>query len=179
MPALRSDAARSRARILEVARHRQPGELRFNELAREAGVGVATVYRHFATTHALVEALAQDTLERLRTATRRAAREPDARTAFRDLLRATLDLQLQEGGLQPVLLSPADDADDVRRAKQEIAAGFEEVLERARAAGAIRPDISAEQLGHLVCGMEHAVRLGAATDRDPYLEILLAGVRPA
>ncbi|WP_419706863.1 TetR/AcrR family transcriptional regulator [Promicromonospora sp. NFX87] len=179
MPALRSDAVRSRARILEVARRHDPGDLRLNELAREAGVGVGTVYRHFPTTHALVEALAQDTLERLRALAREAVAEPDPGRAMAGLLRSALDLQLEEGGLQPVLLSTEDEAEDVRAAKREIVAGFEEVLERARAAGLVRADLTAAQVEHLICGLEHAVRLGTTTDRGPYLEILLAGLRPA
>lgn len=179
MPALRSDAARSRARILEVARRHDPGALRLNDLAREAGVGVGTVYRHFPTTHALVEALTLDTLERLRVLTREAVDEPDPRTAITNLLRSALDLQLEEGGLQPVLLSAEDESDEVREAKHEILTGFEQILVRARAAGVVRPDLTTEQVEHLVCGMEHAVRLGATSDRGPYLEILLAGLRPA
>jgi len=179
MPTLRSDAARSRARILEVARRHDSGDLRFNDLAREAGVGVGTVYRHFPTAHALVETLALQTLERLRVLTREAVAEPDPSTAIANLLRAALDLQLEEGGLQPVLLSAEDEADEVREAKREILTSFEQILERARAAGVVRPDLSTEQMEHLVCGMEHAVRLGASSDRGPYLEILLAGLRPA
>ncbi|MFI2487643.1 TetR/AcrR family transcriptional regulator [Promicromonospora kroppenstedtii] len=179
MPALRSDAARSRARILDVARRHDPGALRFNDLAREAGVGVGTVYRHFPSTHALVEALTLDTLERLRVLVRAALAETDAGRAVADLLRAALGLQLEEGGLQPVLLAAEDESDGVREAKQEILGGFEQILVRARAAGVVRPDLSTEQVEHLVCGMEHAVRLGASSDREPYLEILLAGLRPA
>ena len=178
MPALRSDAARSRARILDVARRHDPGALRFNDLAREAGVGVGTVYRHFPTTHALVEALTLDTLERLRVLVRAAVAEEDPATAIRDLLRTALDLQLEEGGLQPVLLSAEDESDEVHTAKQEILTGFDQILVSARAAGVIRPDLTTAQVEHLVCGMEHAVRLGASSDREPYLEILLAGLRP-
>ena len=63
-PSVRSDAMRSRARILDAARECDPGALRLNEVARAAGVGVGTVYRHFPTAHALVEALAADGLER-------------------------------------------------------------------------------------------------------------------
>ncbi|MER6941898.1 helix-turn-helix domain-containing protein, partial [Nocardioides sp. NPDC000441] len=60
MSPLRSDAARSRAKILDTARARPVTDLRLNELARAAGVGVATVYRHFPTVDALVEALNLD-----------------------------------------------------------------------------------------------------------------------
>lgn len=179
MPALRSDAARSRARILEVARRHRTSDLRFNELAREAGVGVGTVYRHFPTAHALVEALAADTLQRLRALTHEAVADPDPRAAFASLLGTVLSLQLGEGSLQAVMLSPEDEDDDVRAAKQEVLAGFEDVLRRAQASGDVRPDVSVTHLEHLVCGLEYAVRLGTAADRDRYLEILLAGLRPA
>lgn len=179
MPALRSDAARSRARILEVARRHQGRDLRFNELARETGVGVGTVYRHFPTTHALAEALAADTLQRLRALTYEAVADPDPGAAFARLLGTALSLQLGEGSLQAVLLSPDDEDDAVRTAKQEILAGFQDVLDRARGSGDVRPDISVEQVKHLVCGLEYAVRLGTASDRDQYLEVLLAGLRPA
>lgn len=179
MPVLRSDAARSRARILEVARIHDSHDLRLNDLAREAGVGVGTVYRHFPTVQALVEALTVNTVERMLGISRRAAAEPDPDTAFTFYLRSALALQLEDGGLQSVLLSPADETDEVRAAKQEIFSTFAVVLERAKAAGAVRQDLTLDQLSHLVCGIEHAVRLGTPADRAPLLEIILTGLRPA
>ncbi|MBL0886186.1 TetR/AcrR family transcriptional regulator [Myceligenerans indicum] len=178
MPALRSDAARSRARILDVARRRDLADLRFNDLAREAGVGVGTVYRHFPTTHALVEALVFDTLDRLRGLVGQAVAERDPQAALADLLAAALDLQLEEGGLQQVLLAGDAEDDDVRAATREIRDGFEQILARARDAGVVRPDLTAGQIEHLVCGVEHAVRLGSAADRGTFLQILLDGLRP-
>lgn len=178
MPTLRSDAVRSRARILAVARDQDTSALRLNDLAREAGLGVGTVYRHFPTVHALVEALASDTLTRMLQLSREAATEPDAGIALASFLRSALDLQLSHGGLQAVLLSPDDETDDVRETKREIFATFTAVLERARAAGAVREDLSVVQLEHLICGIEHAVRLGSTADSEPFLRILLAGIRP-
>lgn len=178
MPATRSDALRSRERILRAARGQDRSNLRLNEVARKAGLGVGTVYRHFPTVHALVEALALDTLQRMRTVARQALAEPDAATALARFLDSALELQLEEGGLQAVLLSPADEAEDVREAKREIFSAFQTVLARARAAGAVRPDLSAHHLQHLVCGMEHAIRLGSPRDRTLILDVLLAGIRP-
>jgi AcrR family transcriptional regulator len=155
MTALRSDAARSRARILEVARTHDSHDLRLNDLAREAGVGVGTVYRHFPTVQALVEALTVNTVERMLDISRRAADEPDPGAAFSFYLRSALTLQLEDGGLQSVLLSPEDETD------------------------AVRPDLTLDQLSHLVCGIEYAVRLGTPADRSPLLEIILTGLRPA
>jgi Bacterial regulatory proteins, tetR family. len=177
VPATRSDALRSRERILRVARGQDRRTLRLNEVARQAGLGVGTVYRHFPTVHALVEALALETLHRMRAVAAEALAEPDAAKALAHFLRAALHLQLEEGGLQAVLLSPADEADEVRETKREIFSAFQTVVARARAAGAVRSDLTAEHLQHLVCGMEHAIRLGDPGDRELLLDVLLAGIR--
>ena len=178
MTTLRSDAARSRARILEVARTHDSHTLRLNDLAREAGVGVGTVYRHFPNTHALVEALTVDTIDRMLIVSRSAAAEPDPETAFALYLRSALELQLEDGGLQTVLLSPDDEAEEVRLAKREIFSTFDAVLARAQSTGAVRENVTIGQLSHLVCGVEYAVRLGDPSDRDLLLDVLLAGLRP-
>jgi AcrR family transcriptional regulator len=178
MTPIRSDAARSRLRILEVARTHDSHTLRLNDVAREAGVGVGTVYRHFPTVHSLVEALSVDTIEKMLEVSRSAAAEPDAGAALALYLRMALALQLEDGGLQAVLLSPDDETEVVRSAKREIYGTFSGVLDRARAAGAVRPTVTIDQLSHLVCGIEHAVRLGIPDDRELLLDILLSGLRP-
>ncbi|MCX7523045.1 helix-turn-helix domain containing protein [Microbacterium sp. STN6] len=178
MRALRSDAARSRERILEAARACDRGALRLNDVAREAGLGVGTVYRHFPTVHSLVEALSYETLERMLQLSRDASAEPDASAALERFLGSALELQLEDGGLQSVLLAPDDEAEGVRDAKREIFTTFTTVLDRARAAGAVRPDLTVTQIEHLICGVEHAVRVGSPADREPFLRILLAGLRP-
>jgi AcrR family transcriptional regulator len=65
---LRSDAARNRARVLEVAREQLlagDNSLQHNNIARLAGVGVGTVYRHFPTRRSLLEALAAQSFAKL------------------------------------------------------------------------------------------------------------------
>lgn len=177
MAVLRADAARSRERILDVARREDPSDLRFNHIAREAGVGVGTVYRHFPTAHALTEALAAETLSAMVTVSRDAAVESDDATALRAFVGAALQLQLENGGLQAVLLSPDDEDPTVREMKREIFATFTTVLDRARRSGVVRLDLSVEQIEHLICGMEHAVRLGSPEHRDTFLDVLMAGLR--
>lgn len=177
MTQLRSDAARSRARILDAARELDVRELRLNDVARGAGVGVGTVYRHFPNVGALVAALTTDTLERMREIGVAAAADPDAGRAFEDYLRAALALQLADGGLQTVLLAPVDEAEEVREAKAEIFASFADMLTRAQGAGAVRGDLTVRHIEHLVCGIEYAVRLGEPEDRDRFMAVLLAGLR--
>ncbi|CAL9335250.1 hypothetical protein SUDANB121_00166 [Nocardiopsis dassonvillei] len=174
---LRADAARSRERILAAARRADPKDLRLNEVAREAGVGVGTVYRHFATAHALVEELTRDALERLNGIVRRAAADPDPGRAFETGLRAVVDLHLESGGLQAVLLAAQDTSPEVAALKAETLRGLREVLERAQRAGAVRADLTGDQVERLVCGIEYAVRLTGADDRAVFVDVLLAGLR--
>lgn len=177
MPARRSDAERNRDRILAAARDLDPADLRLNEVARLAGVGVGTVYRHFPHVHALQEALSVQTLHRFRDRAREAAAVDDAGEAFAAFLRAALALQLEDGGLQAVLVSPEDEDPEVTALKAELLAAFVAVLDRARDAGAVRSDLTVARLQHLVCGIEHAVRLGSPEDRDVLLDVLVAGTR--
>jgi AcrR family transcriptional regulator len=178
----RADAVRSRERILEVARGHDARALRLNDVARDAGVGIGTVYRHFPTVRALIEALSLDSLARLRDAADAAAREPDPQQALHRFLGRALDLQLDDAGLEAVLTDIARTDPVVHNgcaaARTAVFAGYSAVLTRAQRAGVVRDDISAAQLHRLVCGIEHAVRLGTREDRTVLLDILLAGIRP-
>lgn len=134
------------------------------------------MYRHFPTAHALTEALTVETLERLRDVARAAVVEPDDR-AFATFVSTALDLQLDDGGLQAVLLSAEDESAYVTSLKLEIFDAFETALDRARRSGVVRPGLTTSQIEHLICGMEHAVRLGDRGDRALFLTILLDGMR--
>lgn len=177
MTATRSDAARSRRRILEVARGRDVDELRLNEVARDAGVGVATVYRHFPTVHALVEALAMERLEQLRDVAERAGAHDRAIVGLEMVVRDGLRLQLEDGGLQRVLLAVQDESDQARQLKREVMTALTDLFDRAAAEGTVRPGLTAEHVMHLVCGVEHAVRIGSPQDAEPLLAVVLAGIR--
>jgi AcrR family transcriptional regulator len=177
MPQLRSDAARSRERILAAAADRDRAGLRLNEVARAAGVGVGTVYRHFPTVDALVEALAAGTVQRALDAARAALETEDAGAAFDKFLSTMLDLMLSDDGLQHVLLAADDPATPVGAARVELIRSAATLLDRAQEAGAVRAEITLDQLMHLVCGIEHAVRLGTPDDRGTLRAVLHAGLR--
>src|SRR3954452_25151278 len=85
----RSDAVRNRAKVLEAARDQfaEHGlDTQIEEIAREAGVGVGTVYRHFPTKEALLEALAQDKFDGLADAARRGLEASDPWQGFVELM---------------------------------------------------------------------------------------------
>ncbi|SMH28261.1 transcriptional regulator, TetR family [Rathayibacter oskolensis] len=177
MTPVRSDAERSRARILTAARTHAADDLRLNEIAREAGVGVATVYRHFPTVHSLVEALTLGTVERMLALSQQAADDPDPGAAFSTYLRSALALHLEDDGLQRILLADRDEDPAIHAVKVEIVAAASRLLARAQDAGDVRADLTLEQLEHLVCGIELALRLGVPDDRELFTEVLFAGIR--
>src|SRR3954463_7412337 len=78
---LRADARRNRERVLTAAREvfaEHGREAQMDDVARQAEVGVGTVYRHFPTKEALIEALALEAFERVATAAREALQTEDA-----------------------------------------------------------------------------------------------------
>jgi AcrR family transcriptional regulator len=173
----RVDALRSRDAILRAARAVPPDELRLNDIAREAGVGVATVYRHFPTVNALVEALALDSVEQLRALACRAQQEPDPDAALHRFLTTALERRLVHEGVQRVLTTPDGELDAAREAKCAFVSSLAVVLARAQREGAVRPDVGVDQLQRMLCGIEHAVRLGDPDDRPVLIDVFLAGLR--
>ncbi|MEU1401936.1 TetR/AcrR family transcriptional regulator [Streptomyces sp. NPDC005728] len=182
-PALRADAARNRARVLQVAREQVAAgddSLQLNTIARLAGVGVGTVYRHFPNRHALVEALSAERFRELVAEAQAAADEEDALAGLHRLLRFALDRALHDPGFAAVLESPRDAEAQTSAMKAELDQAVADLLGRARLADAIRGGIEADDVRRLLCGVEHAVRSG---DSDParievYLDVLLEGLRP-
>jgi len=178
MTPLRADAARSRERILAAAAAQDRAALRLNDVARAAGVGVGTVYRHFPTVDALVEELTAATIERALDAARAALALGDAGAAFHGFLAAMLDLLLADEGLQQVLLAADGSSSVVRDAKAELTRCAATLLDRAQRAGVVRTELTLDQLMHLACGFEHTVRLGAPEDRETITAVFRAGLRP-
>lgn len=180
---LRADAARNRERVLGVARELlEAGDetLPMNLIARRAGVGVGTVYRHFPTRQALLESLAIDGFRQLLGEAKAAAEDADPATGLERLLRSVLTAQLGDAGLAAVLRSSENACDETSVLKTEMFAVVSDLLGRARGAGAVRPDVDADSLRRLLCGLEVAVRLGPHEpgEVDAYVGILVNGLRP-
>lgn len=182
-PALRADAARNRARVLQVAREQLAtgdDSLQLNAIARLAGVGVGTVYRHFPNRHALREALSAERFQELVDEAQAAAADEDALAGLHRLLRFALMHALDDTGFAAVLESASDTDAQTSALKAELDGTVAHLLDRARRTGVIRRDVEADDMRRLLCGVEHAVRSG---DSDPariaiYLDVLLEGLRP-
>ncbi len=177
----RADSARVHEKMLAVARELVAGgdlEPPMNALARAAGVGVGTVYRHFPSHQALLESLAARSLLTLVDDAEAAAADPDVAAGLTRLLGAALRLQLADPSLAAVLATPEAICIATVEMHRQLGSAVTRLLDRARQSGVIRADITADDIRRLTCGVQHAVRLGPADDADRYLHILVQGLRP-
>ncbi|MFE2125767.1 TetR/AcrR family transcriptional regulator [Streptomyces amritsarensis] len=184
---LRKDAARNWERIVAIARDLvdQGTPLQLNDIARRAGLGVATVYRHFPTPEALLETVAAPCLEALAAHGEQALTDADPGRALEGFLSRILQAQLTDAALPQVVAAAVDALPRTTELKESLASAGTTLLDRARAAGAVRRELTARDLVPLVCGIAHAVNVhgGTRTDRSEtahrYLGTLLEGIRPA
>ncbi|MBV7669013.1 TetR/AcrR family transcriptional regulator [Streptomyces halstedii] len=184
---LRKDAARNWERIVAIARALvdQGAPLQLNDVAHRAGLGVATVYRHFPTPEALLETVAAPCLEDLVGHGGQALADADPWRALEGFLSRVLEAQLTEAALPPVAAAAVDALPRTTELKESLASAGTELLDRARDAGAVRPDLAARDLVPLMCGIAYAVNVHGGTPADKaetarrYLGTLLEGMRPA
>ncbi|MEV5376156.1 helix-turn-helix domain-containing protein [Streptomyces nondiastaticus] len=182
---LRKDAARNWDRIVAVARELvdQGTPLQLNDVARRTGLGVGTVYRHFATPEALLEAVATPRLEALTAHGRQALVDTDAWRALESFLTRTVEAQVTDASLAPVAAASVDALPRTTELKESLWSTGTTLLERARAAGAVRPDLTAADLVPLMCGIAYAVDVHGSAPADRidtahrYLAALLGGLR--
>ena len=143
MAARRVDAARNRERVLEAAVHehaRQGSALGMQEVARRAGVGIGTVYRHFPSRQALIEAIAFPFFERGLVLARSVERDHPEAERFVAYARG-FALTLAAHGVQGQCTWDAPAAEPVRA---ELRALIGEFVESGKRAGTLRPDLTAE-----------------------------------
>ncbi|HEY8524992.1 MAG TPA: helix-turn-helix domain-containing protein [Acidimicrobiales bacterium] len=181
---LRADARRNRARLLEAAHavFRERGtDASLDEVARRAGVGAGTLYRHFPTRDDLVEALVRADVDQLAQLSRdltAAPGDPDA--ALRTWLLAFVRHAMAFRGLAEALVAAAGSGTCLDRACHDTEVAAAAVVERARAAGRLRPDASVQDTLNLAA----AVAWLAERDDDPdaparLLDLVLDGLRPS
>jgi AcrR family transcriptional regulator len=146
---LRVDAARNRDAILDAARAafaELGADVPLEEIARRAGVGIATLYRRFPTRHDLVAAAFEPKMRAYVQATEVAAAELDPWTAFSGYVRSVCAMQAADAGFADVLSLTFPASAVVDRQLRDATAGVADVVERAKAAGQLRPDFAMEDL---------------------------------
>jgi AcrR family transcriptional regulator len=178
---LRADARRNRERILTAARHacaEHGASVQIDDVARSAGVGVGTVYRHFPTKEALIEALVAEKYRVAVDNARAASEIDDPWDAFADMLRRNAEMMARDATLRDALtrLSGADVplAPEGRADLEEIGG---RIIARAQEAGVLRDDVTLDDIGLLMSGLcASRGRPGDAWRR--HFELVLDGLGP-
>ena len=178
----RADARRNRESVLASARRHfaEHGlDAQIDEIARGAGVGVGTVYRHFPTKDDLLRALAQARFEGLADQARKAIDADDGWEGFVGFMTYSAQVMAEDQ-----MLSEAMDQ------RGELCGGAAEsvglidlvatMIDRAKAEGKLRADTTPWDVPGLICGIGRAVRAAPgvpALTWQRHLEIILAGLR--
>jgi AcrR family transcriptional regulator len=180
---LRADARRNRDRLLQTAKSAFAEEglsIPLDEIARRAGVGPGTLYRHFPTKEALFEAVVHERLRQLLHDARSLRSAADAGTALFGFVER---LVAEAGAKQDLVDALAGAGVEVRTTVATTAADLRgeigDLLVRAQTSGAVREDIGIADLMALLSGLLLALRAPSndAADPERALAVLRDGLR--
>lgn len=179
----RSDAQRNRERILEVAKKaftERGAEASLDDIARQAGVGPGTLYRHFPTRDALIEAVYRTEVEKLAAAQRKFSQDLPPMEALRAWMLLFVEHMETKKIIAPALNTLVGGAPRLYASTRgQIQEAIEELVKRAIQSGEIRDDLEPFDLLLAVIGFSSFAsgpEWGQNTRR--LVDILIAGSRP-
>ncbi|MEU0911953.1 TetR/AcrR family transcriptional regulator [Streptomyces althioticus] len=183
-PRLRRDALRNRERLVEAAHAvfaEQGLEAPLDVIARRAGVGNATLYRHFPTRAALVDAVFRGQLTGTMEAGERARRAPDAWAGLVGYLDAVFATLAADRGTNDLMTTRLPDVETLGAVHAHNRETVDVLLGRARAQGSVRADVTTEDLLFTLAALGRAVPpLAVAAGPDAWrrpLALFLEGLR--
>lgn len=174
---MRADARRNYQRLLAAAAaafaERGADDVSLEEIARRAGVGIGTLYRHFPTRQALLEAVYHDQVDALEVLVAELLQSDSPGAALAEWLAALMAFGKAKRSLTAAML----DSELLSSCKAMLHGATDAVLARAQQAGAVRADVQ----GTDVMRLTHAVSLAADMGQDPgqaerMLALVLGGV---
>jgi AcrR family transcriptional regulator len=181
-PKRRSDAQRNRERILEVAKSaftRHGADASLDDIAKQAGVGAGTLYRHFPARDALIEAVYRSEVEKLAAAAREFTAAMPPIDALRTWLVLFVDYVAAKHIIAPALNSVAGGPSKIYESSRSmIQEALEELVKRAKRSGDVRRDVDSSDLLRAVIGVSY---VGSGGDWQQsarrLVDILIAGSR--
>jgi AcrR family transcriptional regulator len=179
----RTDAQRNRERILEVAKEaftRSGANASLDDIAKEAGVGAGTLYRHFPTRDALIEAVYRTEVEKLAIAERRFAADMSPLEALRAWMLLFIDYIATKQIIAPALNAYVGGPSKLYEAsRSQIQGAIDALVKRAIKSRDIRKDLEPFDLLRALIGVSH---VASGPDWQPsarrLVDILITGSRP-
>jgi AcrR family transcriptional regulator len=178
----RSDALRNRERILEVAKGvftQQGANASLEEIAKQAGVGAGTLYRHFPTRDELIEGVYRNEVEKLAAAAARFAESMSPLEALRAWMLLLVDYIAAKHIIAPALNTIAGGPSRLHEGSRNLIQGaIDGLVKRAKRSGDLRRDLDAYDLLRALIGVSH-VGSGADWQQSArrLVDILIAGSR--
>jgi AcrR family transcriptional regulator len=178
----RADANRNREQLLAVATRvfvSAGTEPSMRAIAREAGVGIATLYRHFPTRESLVDAVYRDQLVRLTAGAHELLGQLPPAAAMRRWMDLFGDWIATKNGMLDTLLTMIESGEITHaRTRTELLAAITTILDAGRAASDLRPDVTAEDIAASLIGIfTVAGKPGQRAQADRLLNLLMDGLR--
>ena len=179
---LRAAARRPPAQVRAAARagfSEQGRDAPLDDVARRAGVGVGTVYRHFPTKEALIEALMVSAFETIAAAAEAALEVEDPWKAFTSVLWRGAETMAGDRALSEVFASIPGATESVMPTVEGLTETMTKLIQRAQAAGLLREDLIVDDIPMVMCG------IGSATKKEHrcseawrrHLSLVLDGMR--
>ena len=179
----RADALRNRERILEVAKKaftQSGANVSLDDVAKQAGIGPGTLYRHFPTREALLEAVYRTEVEKLAAAERKFAAELSPIDALRAWMLLCVDFIAAKHLIAPALNTLLGDPSKLfETSGAQVKGAIQALVDRAIQSGDLRPDLVPLDLLRALVGVSN-VAFGPdwAQSARRLVEILILGSRP-
>jgi AcrR family transcriptional regulator len=175
---MRADARRNRERVLEAGREAVAEyglDAQMDDIAARAGVGVGTVYRHFPTKEALLDALVGERWRKLAEAAGPSFEADDPWQGLTDFLWRCAYMHRDNRAWGQ--LAAAAPLEFGREEQQELMRVTHELLERAQKAGQARKDLTGQDIGMLMCGTCGVMQTTSDGRWERFFELALEGLR--
>ncbi|WP_328439841.1 TetR/AcrR family transcriptional regulator [Streptomyces sp. NBC_00444] len=172
---LRSDAERNRGRIVAAARtvfERDGLGGSMASVAREAGVGIATLFRHFRTKEDLIAAVFADRMDAYVAAVKEALDAPDPWDGFSGFLEAICAMQAADRGFADVLTATFPASEALQSRHDAAYHGFLELIGRAKDSGRLREDFASQDLVLLLVANAGVVNFAGDTLPDAWRRLV-------
>ena len=179
---MRADARRNYERLLAAAgeafAERGADDVSLEEIARRAGVGIGTLYRHFPTRQALLEAVYRDQVDALGARAAELAQSDSPAAALAEWVTALVTFGKAKRSLTTALLEVLDRDSELLSSSRDVLRGAtDELLERAQRAGVARTDVRGTDVMRLAHGVSMTADLGQDPDQaERMLALILDGL---